>query len=387
MTSSDPIYAIDIGCSKVAACVARPNDSDGFDDIDIETVYSSRGLLNGTVSDVKAVRTAIEQVIGKLEERQKGRCGPFVVNISNPALKNHIFKIKTQVHGQQIKASHIQKAVSQAIAHVRSDESTCLSAEALVHQVDNATEIVDPEFMFATEIISLINAITIPSIQLTNLKICTEVRDLKVTEFVPTGRASGIACSTKNERERGCVVIDLGAGTSNYAAFRHNGIFACGSVGEGGSAVTDQISRHFSLDLAQSERLKVLHGSLRTVSLDGSAHTESGEEIPLPALNKAIKAKFGENLARVLGVIRAAQVPPQCLDNVIFCGGGSQFFGLTQFVHHEFLLNCKTAEPSIVGPEHCALMGLALYASKGQTRRSSGTNGLKKAIAWLKENL
>jgi cell division protein FtsA len=120
---------------------------------------------------------------------------------------------------------------------------------------------------------------------------------LDVDEIVFTGLASSLALLTTEQKELGALVIDIGAGTTEYVVYCDGVIKHTGVLAVGGDHVSNDLAYGLKLPLGRAEQLKIEHGS---ALLDD---TSKGQKISLPNdLGLPAKTINVEHLRRIMSL-------------------------------------------------------------------------------------
>src|SRR5262249_19081718 len=76
---------------------------------------------------------------------------------------------------------------------------------------------------------------------------------LDVEKLVAAPYASGLACLVEDEMDLGCLVIDMGAGTTSFAVFFDGSVAFVDGIPVGGAHVTNDIARGLTTSVANAE--------------------------------------------------------------------------------------------------------------------------------------
>lgn len=95
---------------------------------------------------------------------------------------------------------------------------------------------------------------------------------MTVRGLFPASVASAQSVRTHSEMDKNRLVIDIGAGTSDYALFRNGRLVLTGVIPVGGAHVTNDISHGLQIRTEDAERLKIRYG--KAVARDADALCE-----------------------------------------------------------------------------------------------------------------
>ena len=364
VSNNKTVAVLDIGSSKITTIIASVYD-DEFEIIGSGN-YLSEGIRNGEISDVKRARATIASSVYEAEKLSGKNIDKVIVSVSNPLLRSRTITIKTNFGGNQILPSDIKKLKSMVLSKIDLTKNEVLSYKVLKYDLDDMKDIVDPEFMFANLLTAYAHVTTVPLKHLVNMGSCLLGCQLKIGNFVPSSKASAEACLTEEEKREGCVLIDIGAGCSDYIAYKNKQIVGCGVVPIGGANITKDIAEYFSIDLDSAEKIKLLHGGLtKTLSEDKrTIETKTSKQINSQTLNRVVIARFSEIMGFLMERLKEKKQNRSCLSRVVFTGGCSKISGMLEFIEEKYKLNARVAGPSSIKTENGFSEDSSFYGSR-----------------------
>ena len=214
---------------------------------------------------------------------------------------------------------------------------------------------------------------------------------LEVEDIVFTGLASSLALLTKEQKELGALVIDLGAGATEYGLFSGGIIRHMGVLAVGGDHVSNDLALGLTIPMGQAEKFKVEHGHAflddsvkdRTVSFSSiSAQKTPDRTVSLEHLRRIMSVRLEEifqviahdlNKLDLLGCVGAG---------IVLCGGGANIPGIHQLAGQVLGLPVSHTRPTAISgltqaldqPEFASALGLVRYG--GQQQRKKKRAGL-----------
>jgi cell division protein FtsA len=219
---------------------------------------------------------------------------------------------------------------------------------------------------------------------------------IDVQDVVYAGLASGLSVLSVEQKKGGALVIDLGAGTTEYVAYAGGVIAATGALGVGGDHVTNDIALAFSIPEGLAERCKIEHGgAVITDDAEGKVSVApgvgfGGRTISRQSLLTVMNARVDETLRMVKHRLEEDKVPAHLAAGVVLVGGGAHMPGVTDLAAEIFQMPCTLGRPRDVsglatateGPEYATCTGLIQYACRRwqNRRRAPALSGLIKNI-------
>ena len=198
---------------------------------------------------------------------------------------------------------------------------------------------------------------------------------LEVDDVVFSPIASAQVVLRKENKEEGAIVIDIGAGTTDYIMYIGGSIYASGCIPIGGDHITNDIHLVTKLPLSSAEQVKKEHGdvtgSIESLSGRISVESELGLDIPevdRKTLNLVIASRLKELFKLVL-----ERIPEGTMDQigsgVFLTGGVSKTTGIENIVGEVFPLEVfppKEGNPEEMNysqdPQLATVLGLIYYA-------------------------
>jgi len=172
--------------------------------------------------------------------------------------------------------------------------------------------------------------------------------------------ASSEAVLSREEKEAGVALIDIGGGTTDLAIFKDGIIRHTAVIPFGGNVITEDIKEGCSIIEKQAELLKVKFGSAwpgenretEIVSIPGLQGRDP-KEISLKTLSKIINARVVEIIEQVFLEIKNYghnEQKKKLIAGIVLTGGGSQLKHLKQLVEYITGMDTRIGYPG----EHLA---------------------------------
>jgi cell division protein FtsA len=207
--------------------------------------------------------------------------------------------------------------------------------------------------------------------------------------------ASSESVLTKEEKEAGVAIVDIGGGTTDIAIFKDNIIRHTCVIPYGGGIITDDIKEGCSIIEKHAEQLKVKFGSAvpelekdsTYVTIPG-LHGRPDKEISLKTLAQVVNARVEEILEMVnteLKAYGAFEQKKKLIAGIVLTGGGSNLRHLRQLANfttgfdsrigfaNEYVANDKNQH--LKGPEYATSIGLLMESLKIRDKK----NGIEPA--------
>jgi len=390
------IVGLEIGTAKVCALVGECDGEGGLNLIGIGTAPSGGSVRKGEVINPGLAEEAIRAALGAAEEDANVEIGSVYLGITGA----HISSInRSGVHPIPTVDREIDEA---DLVRVKENASPQLTADhELLHsvrqnyRVDGQDGVDNPLGRFASRLEVDVHHVIGQTTRIQNPVRVVKSLGIDVEDVAFTGRAVAMAAVTPTLGEQGVVVIDLGAGATEYTAFingthRHSGVFAVG-----GEHVTNDISVGLKLSQSRAEKLKLEHGSAvvdprmagRMVNFSSDVGFND-KAASVGHLHQVMNARLDELLRLIRNDLGANGILDRIQGGVILTGGGARTLHLDLLAREVFELDIITGhavrengpESILNQPEFAAAIGLVKYGAQHAAEQSRSRGGI---FGWL----
>ena len=261
------ITALDIGTSKIYCLIAQIEPNQKLKIIGMGH-HCAQGVKAGAIIDIEEATHSISSAVHDAEQSAGETIKDVIVNISSGKPVSKMIETHLQINGREIETTDIKNILEISRYHPLSDDRTLIHSIPIDYNIDGNSGIKDPCGMFAQKIEANIHIITAATSAIRNLATCISRAHLNISAGVLSSYASGLSCLTKDERELGVTLIDLGAGSTKISIFSDNKLIFTDTIPIGGNHITNDIARGLGTPVAHAERLKTLHGHALSASFD-----------------------------------------------------------------------------------------------------------------------
>lgn len=401
MAKDNHIVGLDIGSTKIAVAVARPNDDgEGYTLLGIGKA-PAEGLKRGVVVDLEKVVNSIQAGVADAETIAGCRINSVYAGIAGEHIKsiNSRGVIAIGKGSSEITASDVERVIEAARAVAIPADREIIHVLPQEFTVDDQTGVTDPVGMVGMRLEVNVHIVTGSTSAVTNMVKAIEKAELAVEELVLAPFASAYAVLSNDERELGCILIDMGAGTTNIAAFLEGSIKHTAVLGIGGKNVTNDIAIGLRTPLEQAEKLKCMHGSAMAnlvessemITVPGVGGRES-KDVSRSVLAAIIEPRAEEIFSLVARELKKANLTESLASGVILTGGASQLKGMPELAEQIFNLPAKLGsaeweiegrEP-LSGPEYAVAVGLVRYGLRND-ELAGGKHGKKHGLGLVEK--
>ncbi len=407
MSLSLPVACLDIGTTKVTMILAS-YDPKGERQLNV-TAHATcpcRGLSRGMVVDIDATVDSIRSVTKQVKEASSVLVKDVIVGISG----NHIQAIRSNgivaVGQSEIQQSDVDRVIEAAKAVAVPSNQTILHVLPQEFIVDEQTGVENPVGMAGVRLEVRVLMVTCSNSALQNIVKCVEKSGLIAQRVVLEQLASGYSVLSRDEKDLGVCVLDIGGGTTDIAVYTKGSIQYVDAIPVAGDHVTNDIAMALRTPPNAAEEVKLQHGvaAVDCVEQDHTIEvaTLSGtppQKIMHTDLLEVVEARYHEIFALVSNVLHRQGFDASIPGGVVLTGGASLVPGVKQLAERVLGQTARVAEPSQEGvpeelysPRYATAVGLILQGCHGHDsladiRGGSFMRFWQKVKIWLEYHL
>jgi cell division protein FtsA len=234
------------------------------------------------------------------------------------------------------------------------------------------------------------HVVTASSAALKNLSKALGESGVKIEDMVFTGLAASYAVLTETEKELGCVLIDIGAGTTSVVAYVDGSLAYSGVIPVGAKNVTNDIAIGLRVSLDTAEKIKISLSNTKPskeqkdeLDLSSLGITEVSKVSKKTLVEGIIRPRLNEIFTMVRLELERERIINRIPSGAIVTGGGAKTIGITDSAKRMLGVPVRIGIPTgmsgliddCLDPAFSVPIGLLLYGSKQDIVESG--NGLK----------
>lgn len=361
MSGSDMYVSLDIGTSTTKVIIAEHTDGK-LNVIGVGRAPSD-GIRRGTVVDIEKTVESIRSAVSQAEDMVGVTIQGVVVSMlnyqTNLSRCHGMIAIKNE--NNEITTDDIQDVIEAAQAIAKPSDREKISFESCVFKVDGVEGISDPTGMFGVRLEVEGTLITGSKSIVHNILRCVERAGLEVTGMVLQPLAAAETCLTKDDKDFGTVLIDIGGGITSVGVFDQGQLVDAFAIPVGGSQITKDISIGLNISLRQAEQIKLEHG----YAFSADASENETFEIDVIGSSKAltinqtdlsviIEARLEEILVMVDDELTNAGLN-QLPNGFVLTGGTTVIPGMMEIAEQVFDSRVRIVYPDYIGVRHPSL--------------------------------
>jgi cell division protein FtsA len=400
MAKPDPyIVGIDIGSSKVGVLIAQRCD-DGALEVVGKGRAANRGTRRGNIVNVEAAVEALKQACEEAEVMAGVEVSRAYVGIAGADVRamNSRGMVTVSRRDREISFQDIQRVLEAAQSAPLPADREILHAIPQEFVVDEQGGIADPLQMLGSRLEVSVHLVTGQATRSKTLLTCVNRAGIEVTEVVFEALATAEAVLTHDERELGCLLVDVGAGTTTFALFADGEVQHSAVVPVGAGHFTSDLATVLRTPFAEAERIKLEKGccllSLVSDEEGVTVPTVAGggtRVVPKRELCEILQPRGEELFQMVQQDLQRVGIAEPPRAGVVLTGGGAQLDGLLELA--EQIFNCTVRYGLPVGlrglvdvincPTWCTASGLLLYGMTAEKRKARSGKKQPRSVRHL----
>ncbi len=390
------IAAIELGSEKISCAVASVQEENNKKQLRIIGFASSqsKGIKRAQIIDIQQATAALENCLTQAERMAGTRLNKAILVTSGPNIASQTSHgiVAVNYQNRDIQEEDVERAIESAKAISLAANREIIHVLPKQFIVDGQGGIKNPIGMNGVRLEVETHIITASSTNLGNIQKTCNLLGVDVDRFVFSGLASSEAVLNETEKELGCVLIDIGGGTSDLCVYIDGAISHTAVIPLGAKNVTSDIAAGLRISLDSAEKIK-----LHLTKLEGTEgkkninkkNLDSSDELSIASLqlpeelhtvskkiliNGIIKPRLEEIAEFVYKELQNFDLKDQTPAGLIITGGGAQTPYLSEVLKKELSLPVRLGFPpelagiseELTEPRYAALVGALIYSLREQ---------------------
>ncbi|MEY2427991.1 MAG: cell division protein FtsA [Verrucomicrobiota bacterium] len=396
------IVGLEIGTSKVCAVVGDLS-ADGALNIVGLGQARSRGVRKGEIADAPMAEEDVRQAIVEAEQMADVEIRSVYLGVTGGHLRGFNNR---GVHpivsaDREISEDDVHDVIKNAKTINLPAQNPVIHAIRQHFLVDGHDGINNPVGMLGSRVEVDVHVVHGSLNRLQNAIRTVKGLQLEVDDIVFNGLAASLALLTKEQKELGSLVIDIGGGTTEYVVHSKGIIKHTGVLAVGGDHVSNDLAYGLKVPLSRAEQLKIEHGS---ATIEDSIKTQTitlpGEMgLPLKTINlEHLRRIMSLRLEEIFQLIGRDLEQAGALDylraGVFLSGGAARIPQIAKLAEQVFQMPVFIGKTNSISglksaldqPEFATAIGLVKFGSFQQRKRegrTSLTEGIKTTIGQI----
>ncbi len=399
------VVGLEIGTSKVCAVVGELHPHGTLNIIGLGQARS-RGVRKGEIVDNSAAAEDVRAALAEAEQMADVEIRSVYLGVSGAHIQsfNNRGHHTIPSHDRVIMEDDVRDVVGNARAFNLPADRHVIHVIRQHFIVDGQPGVVDPVGMPGAQLevdLHVIHGIT------TRLQRPIRVvkgLQIEVENIVFTGIASSLAVLSPPDKQRGVLLIDLGAGITDYVVYADGIVRHTGTLAVGGDHVTNDLACGLNVSQGRAEALKCTYGGAqvgpdvkgRTLALS-SDHGLPERPLNLEHLRRIMAARLEETFEIISSDLEQHRLLESLHAGVVLCGGGARVPGITELAERIFGVHAVVGRTQTISglvatldqPEFATGIGLVRFGAFQQpaARGSRWTSRLRQTLVHWKSML
>jgi cell division protein FtsA len=373
------LVGIDIGTSKISTVIGQVKSEEPNEELEIIGYGKSEssGIRKGVIVDMNATVEDIRRSVKEAELTAGVEIESAYINISGSHIQSINAKGSINITGKnhEITKDDVDRAVTHGSGIMLPNDKDILHVLPQEFIIDSQDDIKNPIGMIGSNLDVYILIVTASKSSTKNLLICLKKAKIDVIKMVLSHIADGEAVLTPDEKELGVLLIDIGGGTTDIAAFEKGALSYSASIGVGGYNFTNDLAIGTRTPIDKAERIKRKYGcgldpDLKNHNIEiPSVGGKKVRLISASLLSDILKPRAEEIFDMIRRKIEAEGLENKINAGIVITGGSSELGGLVEIADDMFSAPVRIGRPFGVGglidkvntPEFSTSVGLLKY--------------------------
>tara|TARA_B100001179_G_scaffold87088_1_gene61782 strand:+ start:537 stop:1823 length:1287 start_codon:yes stop_codon:yes gene_type:complete len=379
--------AVNIGSFRVSAMIM--GQAEGGEMVVLGSSHrASEGIKRGYVADMRAASHAIRTAVEKAEANANTSVQSVWIGCAGAGLSSKISSVEIAIGGRRIEEDDIEHLLYAARDHLHPDGRMVLHAQPAHYTLDGAHGVANPKGLHAEALGVDVHVTLAEGAPVRNLIEAVQTAHLDVEGVVASPLAAAYACLTREERDLGVALVEIGAQVTNVSVHAAGMLLGLKSIPIGSNDITDAIASSLGIRRSQAERLKCVSGSAiatptdhrEMIPVNGPGEDPGGRlargadehnRIARAELVSIVTDRLGIVTTEIGKALKSMGFTGAQGGQVVLTGGGAELHGVAEFMQGALGRPVRIGKPPALQglpeahatPGFATLAGLCLYAA------------------------
>ncbi|HWJ78979.1 MAG TPA: cell division protein FtsA [Niallia sp.] len=383
MNSNELYVSLDIGTSSIKVIIGEMIQ-DSLNIIGVGIV-PSEGLKKGSIVDIDETVHSIRQAIEQAERMVGIEIKQVIVGVSgnHVNLQNSHGVVAVSSENREITIDDVIRVKDAAQVVSIPPEREIIDIIPTQFIVDGLDEITDPRGMIGVRLEMEGTIITGSKTILHNTLRCVEKAGLEILDISLQPLAAGSFALSKDEKNLGVALVDIGGGSTTIAVFENGFLKATSVIPVGGDNITKDISIGLRTTTEDAEKIKIKYGyafydhaseeEVFSVPIIGSDQHQQFNQLEISDIIEARMEEIFELVAQELVRLGVYDLP----GGFVLTGGVASTKGILELAEDIFQSRIRIAIPDYIGvrePQYTTAVGLIKFSYKNSKLQGGNMN-------------
>ena len=347
MDEMEVLAGLDLGSTRFRAVVAEPDGNGGVAILGHASV-AARGFHRGELVDLPSAAMAIREVLDMAGELAGVLPPTVAVNVAGKHLRSLSCSgfISLDESGGRVRLEHLERVRRRVQAMGIPFDRVVLHCLPVEYTLDDRGGLQNPVGMTGSRLELDAHLVTGEQAAVQAIDRAVEMAGHKADPLIFNPCATAAYLVSSEEREQGCLLIDIGGETTHYALYYRGRMRQSGVVGLGGNHVTRDLAYVLGVDPKEAEVLKRTEANALRSKVMPHGGSISAATVETPGANRARVAAICEPRQQEILELVAAGLQwgvsrPALAAGILLTGGGSRIPGTAELAEQVFALRAE----------------------------------------------
>lgn len=402
------IAGLDIGTTKTCAVIGEVVRDPRRPGLTILGVGQARtgGLRGDNVTNIEEMTESIRASVKEAELMAGATVDRVYAGIGGDHVRASASMGVVAIAEEEVTADDVERVHVVARAVALPPDREMLHAIPQEYRVDNQRGIKDPLGMAGVRLEAEVFLVTCATTAAMNIRKAVNRAGYRVQELVLEPLAGARSVLTEDEREVGVCMVEIGATTTDVAAYYEGKIRHVCVLPFGGSTLTADLVRGLSIPWAEAQKAKEHYATAyaqlvdprETVELPGPSPNQK-RAVARELIAHIVEQRVDEMFGLVQQELSEAGVLDKLGAGIVLTGGTVALPGIVELAQQVFAAPVRYGVPreglggladSVARPKFSIAAGLALWGADRFSETGEGASTLTSGVitkigTWLKE--
>ena len=402
------IAGLDIGTTKTCAVIGEVVRDPRRPGLTVLGVGQARtgGLRGDMVTNIEEMTESVRASVKEAELMAGATVDRVYAGIGGDHVRASASMGVVAISEEEVTPDDVERVHVVARAVALPPDREMLHAIPQEYRVDNQRGIKDPLGMAGVRLEAEVFLVTCATTAAMNIRKAVNRAGYRVQELVLEPLAGARAVLTEDEREVGVCMVEIGASTTDVAAYFEGKIRHVCVLPFGGSTLTADLVRGLSIPWAEAQKAKEHYATAyaqlvdprETVELPGPSPNQK-RAVARELIAHIVEQRVDEMFGLVQQEIAEAGLVDKLGAGIVLTGGTVALPGIVELAQQVFAAPVRYGVPreglggladSVARPKFSIATGLALWGADRFSETGEGASTLTSGVitkigTWLKE--
>ncbi len=379
------IVGLDIGTTKVVALVGEVSDKGELNVVGMGS-HPSLGLKKGVVVDIESTVLSIQRAVREAEKETGYKISSVYAGIAGSHVKSMNSSGAVSIRDGEVTRPDVDRVIDSARAVEIPPDERILHTVPQEYTINSQTGVKEPLGMSGVRLEAKVHLITGAVNAMQNIEKCIRRCGLEIEQLVLEQLASSEAVLTRDEKELGVCLVDIGGGTTDIAIFTQDALQYTGVIPVAGDQVTSDIATALRTPRHNADELKIRHACalVQLTNPEESIEVPSvgdrePRELSLQNLAEVVEPRYEELFSLIEQELVRSGMKNLLAAGIVMTGGSSKMLGAVELAEEVFHEPVRIGTPQNVkgraditgNPIYSTAVGLLLYGLKVSGKRGA----------------